>query len=98
METETKTGRGHRAGDHQLVMDYLRGIHPKTARKATIAKKCKLNQARVLIILNNLSGVSEDKDKEDAEFIPKDFLVYEEYENGYTRYGISVDVQEGIYP
>lgn len=98
METEIKTGRGHRAEDHHLVMDYLRRIHPKTARKMTIAKKCKLDQNRVLIILNNLSGVSEDKDKEDAEFIPKDFLIYQDDGGEFTRYGIWKDVQEGIYP
>jgi hypothetical protein len=92
------TGRGYRADDHQLVIDYLRSIHPKTARKVTIAKETGLRQDRVLIILNNLSGFEnthEDGIKNDGKF---SFLVYEDNEGDRTEYGIWKDVERGILP
>jgi hypothetical protein len=92
-----QTGRGNRAADHQLVIDYLRQIHPKTARKIAIAEATGINQARVLIILNNLSGLKDDyKDGiEGAEF---PFLVYETGTERNTEYGIYKDAEGGIFP
>jgi hypothetical protein len=90
------TGRGHRADDHKLVVDYLRSIRPKTARKITISQATGIKQDRVLIILNNLSGLQNDyKDGMGNDEFP--FLVYECQDNGRTVYGIAKDIEEGIY-
>jgi len=93
----TQTGRGHRADDNELVKDYLRSIHPNTARKVQIAKNTGLDQARVLIILNNLSGLENTYEggiKNDSKF---SFLVYESCNKPIT-YGIFKDEETGIIP
>jgi hypothetical protein len=89
------TGRGNLANDHQLVIDYLRSIHPEKARKMDIAKSTGLGQDRILIILNNLSGVCDDK-KDEEEFVFQDFLVYEDEDEKETRYGIFRDKQLAV--
>jgi hypothetical protein len=91
------TGRGHREDDNLLVIDYLRSIHPATARKVDIAKNAGLGQDRVLIILNNLSGLKDDySDASETKEFP--FLVYESDEGEYTEYGIWKDEKLGIFP
>jgi len=96
-ERSTKGGRGNvNVGEIEKVKGYLRVIHPETARKVDIAKATNLGQNRVLIILNLLSGVSDDKKDDDAEFVPKDFLLYEDIEEKETRYGIAKDLKLGI--
>ena len=91
-----KTGRGNRAGDHQLVIDYLRSIHPETARKITISQATGIKQNRVLIILNNLSGLQDTYSAEgiNSENIP--FLIYETGEKRQTEYGIAKDIERGL--
>jgi hypothetical protein len=91
-----KTGRGNRANDHELVMDYLRKIHPETASGIMIARETGIDRGRVMIILNNLSGLKDNyaAGDTDGEF---PFLVYEQGEDRHTEYGISKDVENGIY-
>jgi len=55
------------------------------------------SQARALIILNILSGVSNDREKDGAEFVPKDFLVGENDDKPVT-YFIYKDKELGIEP
>ena len=94
-ERFSKTGRGNvKTDDVELVKNYLRSIHPDTARKFDIAKSTGLKQDRVLIILNLLSGVSDDDKDEDAEFVPRDFLVYDTGDEKDTRYGIFKDKEK----
>jgi hypothetical protein len=91
------TGRGNtNVEEIERVKDFLRSIHPETARKFDIAKATGLGQDRILIIINLLSGVSEDKKEEDAEFVPKDFLVFDEDDEKDTHYGIWKDIKLGI--
>jgi len=91
-----KTGRGNcNVEEIEKVKQYLRSIHPDTARKVEISKSTGIKQDRVLIILNLLSGVSDDNKDEDAEFIPKDFLVYDCGDEENTRYGIFKDTNGG---
>jgi hypothetical protein len=91
------TGRGNANVDEvERVKEYLRETFPKTARKMDIAKSIGLGQDRILIILNLLSGVSEDNQDNDTEFAPKDFLVYEDENGENTRYGIFADIKTGI--
>lgn len=92
-----KTGRGNRGADVQLVMDYLRSIHPATARKITIADKTGIRQDRVLIILNVLSGICDSYSYEAMEGKAFQFLVYETGDKGKTEYGIAKDVENGLY-
>ena len=93
-----KTGRGNCNVDEiERVKKYFRDTYPDKMRKMDIAKSLGINQARTLIILNLLSGVSEDKKDEGAEFVPKDFLIYEDEDSGEMRYGIYKDVEMGIY-
>ena len=92
------TGRGHRSSDHEFVIDYLRKIHPKTARKITISHETGIKQDRVLIILNNLSGLKDTYNTDDIQDKDFPFLVYECQENGYTEYGIWKDVETNIFP
>jgi hypothetical protein len=90
-----KTGRGNRANDHELVMDYLRKIHPETASGIMIARETGIDRSRVMIILNNLSGLKDNyaAGGTDREF---PFLVYEQGENRHTEYGIYRDIETGI--
>ena len=83
-----KTGRGHRSNDHEFVIEYLRKIHPDTARKITIAEATGLKQDRVLIILNNLSGLKNDYSEGYIDNDEFPFLVYECDVDGNTQYGI----------
>jgi hypothetical protein len=89
-------GRGNRADDNELVIDYLRKIYPETAAGIEIAQETGIKRCRVMIILNNLSGLKDnyEKDYTDNDF---PFLIYEHGENRHTRYGIYKDVQSGIY-
>ena len=90
---DKKTGRGNaNVEEIEMVKNYLRKIHPETARKVDIAKATNLGQDRVLIILNLLSGVSDDNKDDNAEFVPKDFLLYEDEDEKETRYGIYKDL------
>jgi len=92
-----KTGRGNtNLEEIEKAKEFFRKMHPKPIRKVELANYVGCSQARALIILNILSGVSNDKEKDGAEFVSKDFLVYEDDEDGYTRYGIYKDVQGGI--
>jgi len=92
-----KTGRGNtNLEEIEKAKEFFRKMHPKPIRKVELAKAVGCSQARALIILNILSGVSNDKEKDGAEFVSKDFLVYEDDEGGYTRYGIYKDAQGGI--
>jgi len=92
-----KTGRGNTNNEEiELVKNYLRNIHPESARRVDIAKSTGLGQDRVLIILNLLSGVCEDEKGNDAEFIPKDFLVFEDTDEKETRYAIFKDIENKI--
>jgi len=95
-ERFAKTGRGNaNTAEIELVKNYLRKIHPETARKMDIAKATGLGQDRVLIILNLLSGVSDDNKDDDAEFVPKNFLVYDIDDEKECRYGIFKDNNTG---
>ena len=91
------TGRGNaNVEEIEKVKEYLRKIHPETARKVQISQATGIKQDRVLIILNLLSGVSDDNKDDDAEFVPKDFLVMEDDEENELRYGIFKDTKLGI--
>jgi hypothetical protein len=92
-----KTGRGNcNVGEIELVKEHLRKNHPAPCRKVDMAKSTGIGQDRILIILNLLSGVSEDNQREDADFISKDFLVYEDEDDGVMRYGIAKDAKLSI--
>jgi len=71
-------------------------MHPKLIRKMELAEFVGVTQARALILLNLLSGVSGDRDKEGG-FMTRDFLVFEDDDSGVTRYGIWKDVERNIY-
>ena len=89
LKPKKRTGRGNVNTDEiERVKNYLRSIHPNTARKVDIAKAAGVDQARCLILLNLLSGVSDDKS---TEFDSKDFLVYEDDDGKYLTYGIYKD-------
>jgi len=94
-----KTGRGHRSDDHEKVKDYLRKIHPETARKVQISQATGIKQDRVLIILNNLSGLQDTYTTDSVNKSDVPFLVYEEQNKitGYTQYGIYKCTETGIF-
>jgi len=94
-----KTGRGNiNVEEIGKAKEFFRKMHPRPIRKVELAKAVGCSQTRALIILNMLSGVSNDMNKEGAVFIPKDFLVYEAYKDGYLRYGIYKDPVLGVFP
>jgi len=88
-KAKQKTGRGNKGDDHEQVKGLLRKVHPETLRKVEISVITGIPQDRVMIILNNLSGVNESE-------IDHDFLVYSDEENKYTEYGIAKDKKTGI--
>jgi len=91
-----KTGRGNaNTIEIEKAKKYFRKMHPNLIRKVELANFIGCSQARALIILNLLSGVSNDKDKAGG-FMTRDFLVFEDDDLGFTRYGISKDVESGI--
>jgi hypothetical protein len=92
-----KTGRGNVViEDVEKVKEYLRGIFPGKARQMDIAICTGIEESRVLGILNLLSGVSEDKKDDGSEFMPKDFLIFQDDEGRDTRFGIWKDAKTGI--
>jgi len=94
-----KTGRGNTNLDEiDKAKEFFRKMHPKPVRKVELAKAVGCSQARALIILNILSGVSNDKEKDGAEFVSKDFLVGENDEQNPLTYFISKDKVLGIEP
>jgi len=97
LRQKKKTGRGN-VDLHQieLVKKCLRKAHPNGLRKVEIARAIGVDQARCLILLNLLSGVSGDKEKEGAEFVSSDFLVCEDREGKYTKYYIFKDRELGL--
>jgi len=92
-----KTGRGNANLDEiDRAKAFFRQEHPRPIRKVELAKAVGCSQARALIILNILSGVSNDKEKDGAEFVSKDFLVGEnDFEKPLT-YFIYKDKELGI--
>jgi hypothetical protein len=79
------TGRGNvNEAEINLAKDYLRRIHPKTARLKDIADFAGVSNARARGLMDLLSGVSNDKAEE--EFDTKSFLV-----------GINDDVKPATY-
>jgi len=94
-----KTGRGNTNVDEiEKAKEFFRKMHPRPVRKVELANYIGCSQARALIILNILSGVSNDRDKEGAEFVPKDFLVGENDDMRPTTYFIYKDKALGIEP
>ena len=92
------TGRGNADIDAiEKTKEYLRMKHPQCIRPNELAKYINKPQARALRILDLLSGVSNDRDKEGAEFLSRDFLVYVNDDISPTTYGIFKDVERGIY-
>jgi hypothetical protein len=92
-----KTGRGNTNLDEiDKAKAFFRQEHPRPIRKVELAKAVGCSQARALIILNILSGVSNDKEKDGAEFISKDFLVGENDDQKPLTYFISKDKVLGI--
>jgi hypothetical protein len=94
-----KTGRGNtNVEEIEKAKEYFRRMHPNPVRKIELANYIGCSQTRALIILNILSGVSNDKEKDDAEFIPKDFLVGENDDQKPLTYFIYKDKELGIDP
>ena len=93
-----KTGRGN--SDLKAIektKKFLRMKHPNCIRPMELARYINKPQARALRILDLLSGVSNDRDKEGAEFLSRDFLVYLNDDTRPITYGIFKDVEKGIY-
>jgi len=94
-----KMGRGNTNLDEiEKAKAFFRREHPRPIRKVELAKAVGCSQARALIILNVLSGVSNDKEKDGAEFVSKDFLVGENDDQRPLTYFISKDKKLGIGP
>jgi len=94
-----KTGRGNANLDEiERAKEFFRKMHPKPIRKVELANYVGCSQARALIILNILSGVSNDKEKDGAEFISKDFIVGENDDTRPLTYFIFKDKELGIDP
>ena len=92
-----KTGRGNTNLDEiEKAKAFLRKMHPKPIRKVELSNYVGCSQARALIILNILSGVSNDKEKDGAEFVSKDFLVGENDDTRPTTYFVAKDRELGI--
>jgi hypothetical protein len=92
-----KTGRGNtNVEEIDKAKAFFRQEHPRPIRKVELAKAVGCSQARALIILNILSGVSNDKEKDGAEFVSKDFLVGENDDCKPLTYFISKDKVLGI--
>jgi len=92
-----KTGRGNANLDEiDKAKAFFRREHPRPIRKVELAKAVGCSQARALIILNILSGVSNDKEKDGAEFVSKDFLVGENDDTRPTTYFVAKDRELGI--
>jgi hypothetical protein len=97
LKEKVKTGRGNANLDEiEKAKEYFRKMHPKPIRKVELANYIGCTQARALIILNVLSGVSNDKEK--GAFIPKDFLVGENDDQNPLTYFIYKDKELGIEP
>jgi len=93
-----ETGRGNAdIKSIEKTKKYLRMKHPEPVRAVELARYINKPQARALRILDLLSGVSNDRDKENAEFLSRDFLVYLDEDSGVTLYGIFKDKEKGIY-
>jgi len=94
-----KTGRGNtNLGEIDKAKEFFRLKHPRPIRKVELANYVGCSQARALIILNILSGVSNDREKDGAEFVPKDFLVGENDDTSPLTYFIYKDKKLGIEP
>ena len=94
-----KTGRGNtNLNEIDKAKEFFRKMHPRPIRKVELANYVGCSQARALIILNILSGVSNDKKKDGAEFIPEDFLVGENDDQNPLTYFIYKDKETGIEP
>jgi hypothetical protein len=94
-----KTGRGNaNLGEIDKAKEFFRKTHPRPIRKVELANYIGCSQARALIILNILSGVSNDKEREGAEFISKDFLVGENDDQNPLTYFIYKDKELDIEP
>jgi len=99
LKEKIKTGRGNaNVGEIDKAKEFFRKMHPKPVRKVELANYIGCSQARALIILNILSGVSNDKEKEGAEFVSKDFLVGENDDQNPLTYFIYKDKEMGIEP
>jgi len=94
-----KTGRGNtNLNEIDKAKEFFRKMHPRPIRKVELANYVGCSQARALIILNILSGVSNDKEKDGAEFSSKDFLVGENDDQNPLTYFIYKDKEMGIEP
>jgi len=99
VKPKKKTGRGNTNLDEiEKAKEFFRKMHPNPIRKVELAKAVGCSQARALIILNILSGVSNDKEKDGTEFISKDFLVGENDDQKPLTYFIYKDKVMGIEP
>lgn len=99
-----KTGRGNvKIDQHDLVKEFMRKEYPKPVRPIQIAeyitKKTgeKITQARATRLLDNLSGLSDDKDK-DGNKMPEGFLVGSNDDDKPITYFIFLDKELGIEP